>query len=52
MSSAINTNRKAYYKALEHTTGYIQKMIIFLILLFGVNGFTNFVKLYLKQKQN
>lgn len=25
MSSAINTNRKAYYKALEHTTGYIQK---------------------------
>ncbi|CAM3934950.1 Fic family protein [Arcobacter cloacae] len=25
MSSAINANRKAYYKALEHTTGYIQK---------------------------
>ncbi|QKE29975.1 Fic family protein (DUF4172 domain) [Arcobacter acticola] len=25
MSSAINTNRKAYYKALEQTTGYIKK---------------------------
>lgn len=25
MSSAINANRKAYYKALEQTTGYIKK---------------------------
>ncbi len=25
MSSAINTDRKGYYKALEYTTGYIQK---------------------------
>lgn len=25
MSSAINADRKGYYKALEHTTGYIQK---------------------------
>ena len=25
MSNAINDDRKGYYKALEHTTGYIQK---------------------------
>ena len=30
MSSAINADRKGYYNALEHTTGYIQKSDNFL----------------------
>lgn len=30
MSNAINDDRKGYYKALEHTTGYIQKVDNFL----------------------
>ena len=39
MSSAINTNRKAYYKALEYTTGYIQKDDNFLDITFWCEWF-------------
>ena len=39
MSSAINANRKAYYKALEHTTGYIQKDDNFLDITFWCEWF-------------
>ena len=39
MSSAINANRKAYYKALEHTTGYIQKEDNFLDITFWCEWF-------------
>ena len=39
MSSAINTNRKAYYKALEYTTGYIQKEDNFLDITYWCEWF-------------
>ena len=39
MSSAINANRKAYYKALEYTTGYIQKDDNFLDITFWCEWF-------------
>lgn len=53
MSNAINDDRKGYYKALENTTGYIKKRMIFLILPFGVSGFYKlYIKLCLRQKWN
>lgn len=39
MSSAINVNRKAYYKALEHTTGYIKREGDFLDITFWCKWF-------------
>lgn len=39
MSSAINDDRKAYYKALEYTTGYIKKEDNFLDITFWCEWF-------------
>ncbi|NCB12370.1 MAG: Fic family protein [Erysipelotrichia bacterium] len=39
MSSAINDDRKGYYKALEHTTGYIKKEDNFLDITFWCEWF-------------
>ena len=39
MSNAINDDRKAYYKALEQTTGYIQKVDNFLDITFWCEWF-------------
>lgn len=39
MSNAINDDRKGYYKALEHTTGYIQKEDNFLDITFWCEWF-------------
>lgn len=39
MSNAINNDRKGYYKALEHTTGYIQKEDNFLDITFWCEWF-------------
>uniref|UniRef100_UPI004048C866 Fic family protein n=1 Tax=Aliarcobacter sp. TaxID=2321116 RepID=UPI004048C866 len=39
MSNAINDDRKAYYKALEHTTGYIKKEDNFLDITFWCEWF-------------
>ena len=39
MSNAINDDRKGYYKALEHTTGYIQKEDNFLDITYWCEWF-------------